>query len=138
MYVNGSFLISQLLNVAHIPTGLVQTGIGAYLSSTNVVNPAKATLADVAIWNVDLTAFEISALAKGARPNIIRPASLVAWWPLDGLQSPEPDLSRNAKNGTLTGTAAAFGPPYAPFTPRWPQIILPPVSLFTLMPQIVT
>jgi hypothetical protein len=80
-------------------------------------------LADFAIWSVLLTAAEASALAKGARPNTIRSASLVNWWPLGGIQSPEPDLSGNKNNGTLTGTAPAFGPPIAPFTPRWPQTL---------------
>jgi hypothetical protein len=97
------------------------------------------TIADVAVWNAVLSSAEVIALSKGARPHTIRPLSLVAFWPLDGLQSPEPDLSGGVFNGTLTGTAKAFGPPLAPFTPRWPQFTFvaapvtpPPVSL---MPQ---
>lgn len=81
-------------------------------------------LADVAVWNVILTTSEITALCRGARPSRVRPLSLLSWWPLDGLQSPEPDLSGNAHNGTLTGTASALGPPFMPFTPRWPQSII--------------
>ncbi len=76
------------------------------------------SIADVAWWNVELTALEISALVKGARPNTIRGKNLVTWYPLDGLSSPEPDLSGNAKNGTLTGTTQSFGPPLMLFTPR--------------------
>ena len=79
-------------------------------------------IADAAMWNVVLTAAEIKALAVGARPNMIRPANLLHWLPLDGLQSPEPDLSGFANNGTLTGTTIAPGPPIMPFTPRWPQV----------------
>jgi hypothetical protein len=78
-------------------------------------------LADFAAWSAALTAAEAAALARGARPGTIRPSSLLAWLPFDGLQSPEPDLSGNANNGTLTGTALASGPPVMMFTPRWPQ-----------------
>jgi hypothetical protein len=98
-------------------------------------------MADFTIWNVVLSALEITALANGARPYTIRPSALLCWLPLDGLASPEPDLSGNAKNGTITGTITlAFGPPFAPFTPRWPLGgILPftPPPAFVLMPQIV-
>lgn len=51
-------------------------------------------LADVAIWTgITLSASEITALANGAKPFNIRPQYLTGYWPLDGLQSPEPDLS---------------------------------------------
>ncbi len=30
-------------------------------------------------------------------------------------------LQFNLPESTLTGTALALGPPYAPFTPRWPE-----------------
>lgn len=95
-------------------------------------------IADVAGWNVILSVAEIVALSKGARPHTIRPKSLTAYLPLDGLQSPEPDLSGNKLNGTVTGTAKAPGPPVMMFTPRWPHFWIPspPIPL-TLMPQIV-
>ena len=79
-------------------------------------------IADCAAWNVQLTDAEVAALAMGVRPYNIRPASLIGYFPLDGFQSPEPDLSGNANNGTLTGTALAAGPPLMMFTPRSPLI----------------
>jgi hypothetical protein len=91
------------------------------------------TIADGALWNTNLTTAEFLALSKGARPGTIRPGSLMVWQPLDGIQSPEPDLSGNKKNGTLTGTAPAFGPPIVPFTPRWPQAF-PPAAAPTFNP----
>lgn len=92
-------------------------------------------MADVAIWNVALTAGEFAALASGQRPNMIRRASLLAYWPLDGLASPEPDFSGNGNNGTLTGVCPlAAGPPATMFTPRGPPNVLPtsaaPTSIF--------
>jgi len=74
------------------------------------------SMAEVGIWNVVLTAGEILALAKGCRTASVRPASLVGYWPIWGLASPEPDMSGNANNGTLTGTAKANGPPIDRFT----------------------
>ena len=56
-------------------------------------------IADLAIGTLTLTAGEMSALAAGFRPSNIRRTALVGYWPLDGLSSPEPDLSGNAFNG---------------------------------------
>jgi hypothetical protein len=78
----------------------------------------QGNMADTALWNVVLSATEIAALAKGIRPSQVRPAALIGYWPLDGLQSPEPDLSGNRYNGTLTGTALVFGPPTNLITPK--------------------
>jgi len=86
-------------------------------------------LADCATWNVLLTASEFAALANGARPGQIRPKSLTGWWPVDGLESPEPDLSGNANNASLTNAPTiGFGPLMGLFTPRWPMVT-PSVTL---------
>ncbi len=96
-------------------------------------NPGRnfpGSIADVALWNVALTATEVTAIAQGARPFTVRPANLISYLPVDGLQSPEPDLSGNANNGTVTGAALASGPPFMPFTPRWPRNFEPPAVTF--------
>ena len=36
----------------------------------------------------------------------------IGYWPLDGISSPEPDLSGNWHPGTLTGTTYADDPPF--------------------------
>lgn len=96
---------------------------------TDATNQWLGRMADCGIWNVVLTPTEVSALGKGILPYTIRKSSLVSYHPLDGLQSPEPDLSGNANNGTLTGTAFVVGPPVMQFTPRWPMgSILPAPS----------
>jgi hypothetical protein len=102
-------------------------------------DPLVGKMADLAIWNVKLTLLEGQALAKGIRPPAVRPLSLQMYFPLDGLQSPEPDLSGNKASGTLTGSSLTFGPPFTMFTPRWPMgAVLPmPIPQFILMPQIV-
>ena len=48
-------------------------------------------VAEAAIWSVALTAAEMTLLARGFSPRFVRPASLVAYWPLLGRYSPEID-----------------------------------------------
>ncbi len=69
--------------------------------------PADAAIADVAIWDVVLTAAEMVSYAKGQRPTQIRPESLVAFWPLIGKSSPEPEIIKKLE-GTITGTVNAY------------------------------
>jgi len=49
-------------------------------------------LAEIALWNTDLTDAEVAILADGFSPLFVRPANLVAYWPLIGRYSPEIDL----------------------------------------------
>jgi Concanavalin A-like lectin/glucanases superfamily len=72
-------------------------------------------LAEGALWNAVLSPNEIASLASGSLPYQIRPLSLAGYWPLYGVASPEPDLSGNGNNGTLTGTTYTNHPPVQPF-----------------------
>lgn len=63
-------------------------------------------IAEAAIWSVVLSVNEITALARGACPLVIRPASLVHYWPLIGRFSPEIDR-RGGANMTLNNTPTA-------------------------------
>lgn len=79
--------------------------VGATINNT-VTQPYDGRIAEVGIWNVVLDADEISALAKGICPNIIRPSSLISYYPLIGEFSPEIDV----KGGLgLTVTTATKG-----------------------------
>ena len=124
-YING---VSQGTSTTSgiIPSGNTQTiSIGG--GTTGAENPSSGVnLADGTTWNVGLTALQVLGLAAGIRPSQITPPS--GWWPLDGLAIPEPDLSGNGFNTSQSGTppAQAFGAPFAPFTPRWPQYLPPP------------
>jgi hypothetical protein len=122
------------------------TGLPLYIAAQPTSGVAAQftgfTVADIALWSTNLSAIEFLGLFAGIRPPQIRSASLFAYFPFDGLQSPEPNVSANFGGGgnlNLTGTALASGPPFAPFTPRWPQVteLPPPVFVFNLMPQIV-
>ncbi len=107
-------------------TGSSQLAVGStpqiVIGNDAFSQPFLGSMADMAFWNTALSAAEIAALAKGVRPYQIHSESLYFWSAIDGLQSPEPDLSGKANNGTVTGTTLAFGPPIVPFTPRWPLL----------------
>ena len=49
-------------------------------------------IAEAAIWNIALSDADVADLAKGYCPLLVRPDGLVAYWPLIGRASPEPDL----------------------------------------------
>jgi hypothetical protein len=141
IWINGTNEATGSLGGAGLNPG--QTGYHWQIGRDFANNGTTFTgrIAECAIWNATLTATEIAGLAKGARAYRIRTPSLQGWWPVDGIQSPEPDLSGKKDSGTVTGTTSSAGPPYMAFTPRWPlggifPTTTPPV--FILMPQIVT
>jgi hypothetical protein len=117
------------------PTGAVNVNTNPWCIGGRAATPSRCwdgLIAEFAVWNTTLNAREATALAQGVRFFRIRPP-LLAYWPLDGLKSPEPDLSGNARNGTLTGTAFATGPPIDLLTRQiplsLPAAILPPFDL---------
>lgn len=67
-------------------------------------NYLTGAIAEAAIWSVALDIDEITALAKGVCPLLIRPTALLAYWPLFGNDSPEPDRWRNSYALTLVNT----------------------------------
>lgn len=101
-----------------VPSGINEARIGVEGGSA----PGKGLngyVADVAVWDIALSATEIARLAAGANPMTIRPDALVAYWPLmrASAQS-EPNMAgkgsyRMANNGTV-GTH-----------PHPPKIIMP-------------
>lgn len=60
-------------------------------------------MAEMGFWGVALSDDEVALLAKGVSPLMVRPADLVAYWPLIGRFSPEIDLV-GGNNMTLNGT----------------------------------
>ena len=67
-------------------------------------NILDALLAEVAIWNVSLSASEVAAMARGVSPLLIRRQSLKGYWPLYGTSSPERDYSGQGSSATINGT----------------------------------
>jgi hypothetical protein len=121
LYVNGTVPMQSLYGTASLTIpNLVNTNIGAYLASNGPIVLTQGYIANVAVWNVDLNAQEASALWNGAQPYEIRQQNLAGFWPLDGFASPEPDLSGNGINLTLSNSPvqAPTAPPITQITPK--------------------
>lgn len=73
-----------------------------------------ARVSGVGVWNVVLTQANVTTLNTAADPLGVRNANLIAYLPLCGVDSPEPDR-KGTNNGTLTGTIRAENPPFAPW-----------------------
>lgn len=54
------------------------------LGKVSSVQYLDGAVAHVAVWNVSLNAAEAAALAAGVSPLLVRPASLIAYYPLGG------------------------------------------------------
>jgi hypothetical protein len=89
IFLNGGGKVTDA--TSRSPLGSNRTCLGRRADST----PSDAVfgrLAECGVWNVVLTDAEIVMLSKGVSPLMVRPESLVAYWPLLGRTSPEVDL----------------------------------------------
>ena len=102
--------------------------VGSYLGNNNT--SFNGPIAEVAVWSVALTAGEAAAYNAGCPAYMIRPKSLLGYWPLWGLVSPEPDLSGLKFALTLTGAPAkANHAPVTLWTPKWAQFAELPADI---------
>ena len=97
------------------PTSIDRTAVGRSSNSTPG-SYLSGRIAEVVMWNVALADAVVAALAAGVCPFQVEPASIIGYWPLQGLASPEPDWSANARSLTVTGATAAD---HAPVLPYW-------------------
>lgn len=104
-YLDGTVATENTTNIS--PGSLSDTRVGAAFGPQNFYD---GDIAEAAIWNVALDAAEIAALAKGISPFLIRPASLIAYWPLFGNNSPEIDRWKNKSDLTVTGATKGAHP----------------------------
>jgi len=85
-YRNGTAKSTNTSSVS--PSGVNATYIGAWYTGAGGSLDAAAffdgRVCEAGIWNAALDDAEIAALADGYSPLLIRPASLVAYWPLGG------------------------------------------------------
>lgn len=89
------------------PSSIDATAIGR-LEKATPAQYMSGRIAYPAIWAAALTDAEVSVL-RFVRPCYVRPASLIAYWPLYGRISPEIDVWGNF-NMTVTGAVAADHP----------------------------
>lgn len=86
----------------------------------------QGDMAEVAIWNVVLTAAEVTTLAAGYSPLFIRPHALVFYAPLWGSATNEPDLISGTV-GTVTSLTKSVHPQM--IYPAAPHIMTAPASV---------
>ncbi len=79
IYTNGAD--KQTNTTSNTPTGLNRTVLGARYSTT-LGAYHTGELADVAIWNVELTDAEVASLGTGIQADRVRPTGLVFYAPL--------------------------------------------------------
>ena len=117
-YINGGNKGNAGTNTATAPNS---TNLGArfYGGAWSGFFPGR--LAEAAIWDVALTDAEVVILAKGMSPLLMRPQSLVAYWPLIGRTSPEIELI-NGYGMSLVN---------APTVGDHPPVLYPPRALFS-------
>lgn len=110
-YVNGTAGTPETSSQATLTFDTIQIGADYYVGGPVANDFFDGDLAEAGIWSVALDAAEIAALAKGFDPRLIRPQSLVAYWPIHGNNSPELDRWKNGYDLTLTGTPAKADSP---------------------------
>ncbi|GMV82098.1 MAG: hypothetical protein AMXMBFR7_32820 [Planctomycetota bacterium] len=92
------------------PTGVNRTTLGV-LPWSSLISYWSGRIALAALWNAALSDAEVAALAAGALPISIRPASLVHFWPLFGAHDPEVDMVGGAAMSLVNAPTVADGPP---------------------------
>jgi hypothetical protein len=116
-YINGAAKGTQ----GSTPTFTLDNGF--LVGSRAGLTGADAAMAEIGIWNVALTANEALALSRGARCREVRRAAITGWWPLDGIETNEPDFSGNGVSLIPSGSPTpANGPPMRLFTRVVPAI----------------
>lgn len=101
------------------PAGIDRTSIGLQdnaAANRAFANGGTGDLAEVGLWSAALTDAEIAILAAGISPLAVRPASLIGYWPLLGVNSPEDNIVSNVSVMSLVG---------APTQAAHPRIIRP-------------
>lgn len=122
MYFRGSAATTN--TTSRTPSGIDRFSIGRE-DNAAANRYLNGGLAEVGVWSAALSSDDIASLAKGVSPLLVRPESLVAYWPLGGNYSPEIDPVGKF-DLTLTGTAKADHPRI--LMPRGRQIFLPAAS----------
>ena len=82
------------------------------MSNQGVQSFGKGRLCDVALYTTALTPGEIAAYASGVTGDQF--GAPKCYWPLNGLENPEPDLSGHDYHLTVSGTTRGLPPPTIP------------------------
>lgn len=109
IYLDNGNYDNQTGGVALDSTGTLDVGYSADGNAN--FQYFDGAVAEVAVWNVSLSAAEAAILSKGYAAPFVRPSALQFYAPLWGRHSPEPDLRKgNALTLTNSPTAATHSP----------------------------
>lgn len=92
------------------PTSLTRTTLAGLNFTGTPGSYWDGRMAHAALWSVALTDSEVAALAAGAHPFLIRPGSLIHYWPLFAAHDPEVDMIGGAALTLLNAPTLADGP----------------------------
>ncbi len=109
LVINGTSRASSSAANATIDMAQQTYCIGLHLYNNDRQYSANARIAHVTFWNRVLSADEIAALNAGVLPTIIS-EGLTLYWPITGINSPEPEWIRNT-SVTVTGNPAKADEP---------------------------
>ena len=109
-FIDGGSKGTNVTSVAFATHNNISVGV---LERSSVTNFFNGELSFCGIWNVALSDNEISILSKGVNPFFLRNDALIAYYPINGNESPESDYVGGQNNLTLTGppAKAATNPP---------------------------
>lgn len=68
-------------------------------------------ISEVAMWNIELTQAQITAIAKGVDPRAVSSTQPIVYWPMYGNASPEPGWHGISPSLTLSNSPAATNHP---------------------------
>lgn len=88
------------------PLSLATTFIARYTGGTGGLE-MNGQLCEAAIWNIALSASEITTIASGLRHKWMQPGNLISYVVINGTSSPEPDFV-GGRNWTITGAPANY------------------------------
>jgi hypothetical protein len=100
VYLDGAGKVTNTVNLPTVPVDTFSVGRRSLMTPERYFD---GDLAEAAIWSVALSDEEVAALGKGVSPRVIRPTSLVAYYPVRGDASPERDRWRTGYHLTVTG-----------------------------------
>jgi len=117
VYLDGTNRIDSAVSKAPVVSGSQVFAIATRHGLTAWAGGVPHHIADVCIYDIDLTDGELKRLHAGANPFTIRPGHLVSYWPL----RPDATALRDFGRRALHLTASAAGT-------QWPSIGLPPAT----------
>lgn len=107
VFVNGADKQTSATSVGPDLSSGGATYVGV-ISAGGLTGLFPGDLAEGAMWSVALTDAEVAGLGKGLSPLLVRPQSLIAYWPILGRSvTTEPDRWKNAVALGITGSPTA-------------------------------